>query len=149
MFDPQSFLDMQITESNDTVSTPVPVGEYIAMIEKAELRTWTKKDDPSVSGLALDLIWNIDDPAVKEALGRDKVTCKQGLMLDLTESGALDMGKGKNVGLGRLREAVDLNTPGQPFAFSMLPGRMAKVVVSHRIYNDQIFAEVKSVVKPS
>ena len=57
------------------------------------------------------------------------------------------MGKGQNVGLGRLREAVGLNSPGQPFAFSMLTGRVAKVVVKHRIHEDKIFAEVKAVAK--
>ena len=147
MFNPDQFLDMQVTESNDTKVIPVPVGEYIAVISEVKCRQWQSKKDPSVSGLALDLIWDIDDSAVKELLGRDKVTVKQGCMLDITDSGGLAMGKGRNVGLGRLREATGLNTPGQPFSFSMLNGRLAKVSVSHRIDGEQIFSEVKQVAK--
>lgn len=147
MFNPDQFLDMQVTESNDTKVIPVPVGEYTAIIGEVKCRQWQSKADPSKSGLALDLIWEIDDSAVKELLGRDKVTVKQGCMLDITESGGLDMGKGRNVGLGRLREATGLNTPGQPFSFSMLNGRLGKISVSHRIDGDTIFAEVKQVAK--
>ena len=147
MFNPDQFLDMQVTESNSTEAIPVPVGEYTAVIGEVKCRSWQKKDDPSVSGLALDISWDIDDESVKELLGRTKVSVKQGAMLDLTESGGLDMGKGRNVGLGRLREAVGLNAPGQPFSFSMLVGRMAKVKVEHRIDGDRIFAEVKAVTK--
>lgn len=147
MFNPEQFLDMTVTEANSTQSVPVPPGEYIAIVDSVKVRTWASKEDPSKSGVTLDLTWMIDDYAVKEALGRDKVTVKQGVMLDVSDSGGLDMGKGRNVGLGRLREATNLNTAGQPFAFSMLPGKMAKVVVTHRIAGDQIFAEVKQVSK--
>lgn len=147
MFDPNQFLDMQVTEANSTSSTPCPVGEYMAIIDEVKPRQWQKKDDPSKSGLALDLIWNVDDANVKALLERDKVVVKQGIMLDLTDSGSIDMGKGKNVSLGRLREALGLNTPGQAFSFSMLKGRVAKVQVSHRVDGDQIFAEVKAVAK--
>ena len=147
MFNPDQFLDMQVTESNSTEAIPVPVGEYTAVIGEVKCRPWQKKDDPSVAGLALDITWELDDEAVKELLGRSKVTVKQGAMLDLTDSGGLDMGKGRNVTLGRLRDAVNLNQAGQPFAFSMLVGRIAKVKVDHRINGDQIFAEVKAVAK--
>lgn len=149
MFNPEQFLDMQVTESNDTKLIPVPVGEYTAVAEKVAVRQWTSKKDPSQSGLTLEIVWDIDDPAVKELLGRDKVSVKQGVMLDLTEGGTLDMGKGKNVGLGRLREAIDLNAPGTPFAFTMIPGRLAKVSVSHRVDGENIYSEVKGVARLS
>lgn len=151
MFDPNSFLDSTVTESNSTVSLPVPVGEYTAVAGSPTVRTWTSKEDPTKSGMTLEIPWEIDSQEVKELLGRDKVSVKQGIMLDLTDTG-LDMGKGKNVGLGRLREAVGLNVPGQPFAPSMIAGRIAKVVVSHRIdKNDPnvIYAEIKAVTKLS
>jgi hypothetical protein len=147
MFSPEQFLDMQITESNDTKTIPVPVGEYTAVAEEVKCRPWQSKKDPSMSGLTLDIKWSIDDPAVKELLGRDKVTVNQGIMLDLTDSGGLDMGKGRNIGLGRLREALGLNAPGQPFSFMMISGRVAKVNVSHRIDGENIYAEVKGVAK--
>ena len=147
MFNPDQFLDMQFEGQNDTKVVPVPAGEYTAMIEEVKVRQWQGKADPSKSGLTLDIQWSIDDPSVKELLGRDKVTVKQGIMLDLTDAGGLDMGKGRNIGLGRLREALDLNQPGRPFSFTMLTGRVARVSVTHRIADDNIFAEVKQVAR--
>lgn len=147
MFDPNAFLDMQVTETNDTKVIPVPVGEFVAVADKVDCRQWQSKADPSKSGLTLDITWLIDDAGVKETLGRDKVTVRQGIMLDLTESGGLDMGKGRNVGLGKLREGLNLNQPGQPFSFSMIPGRVVKVSVSHRIDGENIYAEVKGVAR--
>lgn len=147
-FDPNQFLDMQFTDANDTVLRPVPVNEYVAVCDKCELRPWTSKDDPTKSGLALDLQWEIDDAALQEELGR-KPKVKQGIMLDMTADGTgFDMGKGRNVGLGRLREALGLNTPGQPFSFSMMPGKVAKISVTHRVDKNNpevIYAEVKAV----
>lgn len=147
MFNPEQFLDQQFTEANDTKLVPVPVGEYTAIAGEVKCRQWQSKADPSKSGLTLDITWEIDDPAVKELLGRDKVTVRQGIMLDLTDSGSMDMGKGRNVGLGRLREALNLNQPGQAFSFSMIPGRLAKVAVTHRIDGENIYAEVKSLAR--
>jgi hypothetical protein len=102
--------------------------------------------DASQSGIALDVIWEIEDQDVKTYLGRDSVKVKQGIMLDLTPEGKVDVAKGKNIGLGRLREAVGKNDAG-PFSFSSLPGLFAKVAVSHREYNGDIFADIKSVAK--
>lgn len=152
MFDPNTFLDMSVQEANSTVSTPVPAGEFIGLIEDVKARPWAKKDDPSVSGMALDIIWNVDDAGVKQLLERDKVSVKQGVMLDLTPEGGLDMGKGKNVTLGRLRDALGLNTPGQPFGFKMMIGRAARIKVTHRTdpkNPEAIFAEVAAVAKIS
>lgn len=145
MFDPSQFLDMSIEGANDTKVIPVPAGEFIAISEKIEFRPWTSKKDPSKSGITLEIHWLVDDNNVKEMLGRDKVSVRQGIMLDLLDSGGLDMGKGKNVGLGRLREALKMNNPGEPFAFTMIPGRVAKVKIDHRVDGDAIYAEVKGI----
>jgi hypothetical protein len=143
-FDPQAFLDSSITEANDTKVIPVPAGEYLAVLEKVTPRQWQSKDGTQ-SGIALDIIWLIEDADVKSFLGRDEVKCKQGIMLDVLPSGALDMSKGKNIGLGRLREAVGMNKPGQAFSFQNLPGNSAKVSVKHRLVEEDVFAEVKNV----
>lgn len=144
MFNPDTFLQATTTEVNDTKKIPCPAGEYIAVVEKVEARPWQSKDGLK-SGVALDITWAIDDPAVKETVGRDNVQVRQGLMLDLLESGGLDMGKGKNVALGRLREATGLNVPGQPFSPTMFAGRAAKVTVSHRVDGEDIYDEIKKV----
>lgn len=146
-FDVDAFLQStQITEANSTATIPVPVGEYPAAISEVKIVQWSKKDG-SASGLKLQIVWQIEDEAVKALLDREKVAVRQDVMLDLTETGGLDTGKGKNVTLGRLREAVDLNVPGMPFSFPMLPGRMAKVVIKHESYNDTILAQVSAVAK--
>ena len=144
MFNPDIFLQGSVTESNDTKKIPCPIGEYTAVAEKVEARQWQSKDGLT-SGIALDITWSIDDPAVKEVTGRDNVSVRQGLMLDVLDNGGLDMSKGKNIGLGRVREALGLNTPGQPFAPSMIQGRAAKVTVSHRVNGEDIYDEVKKV----
>lgn len=148
-FDPNQFLDMQFDSVNDTKVVPVPVGEYLAVAMEVKPRPWQSKADPSKAGIALDIVWSIEDQGVKALLDRDEVKVKQGIMLDMTEAGGLDMGKGKNISLGRLREAIDQNRPGQPFAFSMITGRMAKVLIAHRVDGDQIYSEVKAVTKPA
>ena len=146
-FDPNQFLDMQVTESNDTVLRPVPIGEYVAVATSVECRPWQGKNDPTQAGIALDIKREIDNAELEAELGR-RPTVKQGIMLDMAESGGLDMGKGRNVGLGRLRAALDLNKPGQPFSFSMVTGRVAKVKVAHRPDKNNVeivYAEVKEV----
>lgn len=154
VFDPTAFLDLQVTESNDTKLIPIPPGEYVGQVEKVDVRPWQSKDGLK-SGLSLDVTWNIDDQRVKEATKRDKNTVRQGCMLDTTDTTppGLDMGRGKNVALGRLREAVGLNANGAAFAFRMLEGRAAKLQVSHRpderpgAQPGDVFADVKGVAK--
>lgn len=151
MFDPNEFLQQTVEGVHDTkLINPEDnmAGEgYQILATKVECRTWQKKDDPSVSGLALDILWEILDEGVKTHCNRDKVLVKQGIMLDLTDSGQLDMSKGKNISLGRLREALDMNVAGQPFSFSMIEGRMAKGFVQHRVVGEDVYAEVKRVGK--
>ena len=146
MFDPNSFFEQVITEIGSTEAVPIPAGEYLATIDKKEVTTWQKKDDPSVSGLKLKITWSLEDQAVRDLLGRDKVVVVQDIMLDTTETGGLDMGKGRNVELNRLRAAVDLNVSG--FSFHQLDGRMARVTVKQdQDKNDpqKFYARVKAV----
>lgn len=145
-FDPQSFLDSSVSGSNDTKVIPVPVGDYQGVIDKVLPRQWQSKDG-STTGIALDVFWLVEDANVKAALGRDTVICKQGIMLDTTPQGGLDMDKGKNIGLGRLREAVGKNDPNELFSFSMLPGLAATISVSHRVNGEETYSEVKGVAK--
>ena len=143
-FDPNTFLNQSYDEALDTKVTPCPVGEYLALAEKVEIKSWAARDGSS-SGLKVEVVWDIQDDSVKQMLGRDTVRVRQQQMLDLTDTGQLDFGKGKNVGLGRIRAALNLNTPGEPFAFSMIQGRMAKVKVSHRPVGEDLYDEVKAI----
>jgi hypothetical protein len=134
-FDASSFLDASVTGQNDTKITPCPIGDYTGIIDKVNARQWTARDGTS-SGVTLDVTWLIEDEGVKKELGRDTVTVRQGIMLDINAEGTgLDMGKGKNVGLGRLREALNMNKPGQA----------GLVSVSHRIDGEDVYSEIKKV----
>lgn len=127
-FDPKLLLDAQQTEANSTVKIPIPAKEHLAVITAVDIRSGNK-DGKDWS--FLDVTYDIDDPEVKALLGRDKVQLTQGVGLEFTAQGGLDYSKGRNVRLGRLREATGLNTPGQPFSFRMLVGKPVKIVVSH------------------
>ena len=144
-FDADQFLNSSVTGANSTKVIPVPMGDYQAVIEKITPRQWQSKDGTQ-TGISLDVFWLIEDQGVKDYLGRDTVSCKQGIMLD-TIHGGLDMSPGKNVGLGRLREAVNCNDGTTAFSFHPLPGQMARVTVKHRIDGEDTYAEVKAVAK--
>lgn len=145
-FDPNTFLQQSFEGEASTKTLPVPEGEYPAIIDKVDIKTWQTKDG-SNSGLKLELVWDIQDEEVKELLGRSKITSRQQIMLDLTEAGGLDLGKGKNVTLGRLREAIGKADPTAPFSFPEFQGLMAKVAVKHRIDGDNIYDEVRGTTK--
>lgn len=144
-FDPSAFLNTAYNEANSTEIVPVDEGEYQALAGEVTVSQWVSSKDSSKSGLRATIPWEIDNETQRVKTGRDKIIVRQDLMLDTTPNGMLDMGKGKNVGLGRLREALGLNKPGVPFQFQMITGRAAKIKVSHREYEGRIFEDVKGV----
>lgn len=140
VFDPDMFMNQQTTESSSTVYTPVPEKEYQGVIK--EVKAGTAGDKP-----VLNITWAIDDQEAKDATGLDEPTVRQTIWLDLTPAGGLDMGKGKNVGLGKLREALGQNEPGRPWSPGMLSGQVAQITVKHRAGKEpgEVFADVKAV----
>jgi len=137
-FDPDLFLSAQTTSALDTQSIPVPEGEYNAVIKDVVIRQ--AKDS-----VILDVKWAIDDASVAAATGIKEPTVRQSVFLDMTASGGLDDSRGKNVQLGRLREAVKQNIAGQPWAPAMLAGNVARVTVKHRIVGEAIYTDIKGV----
>lgn len=121
MFDIDQFMSSATTEANSTSLEPIPVGEYTGIIDEVKL---TPRDDR----YPLDITWVLTDADLQAKLGRDRITVRQTVWLDMKPEGGLDTGKGKNVGLGRLREALGLNAPGKPFSLSMLRGAGPAIV---------------------
>jgi hypothetical protein len=148
IFDPDSFLASTVDSANDTTVQPLSPGEYNAQVEELKFREVTGKDgDPRY---ILDVIYDILDDGAKKELGREKITVRQTLWLDVTSQGQLDTAKGKNISLGRLRSAAGLNDPGKPFAPVNLKGCVVKVQTTLRADNRDPsiqYAEVKSVGK--
>jgi hypothetical protein len=149
-FDPSAFLDTQITEPS-VKRNPIPAGtDVVAVIGEPKMRAWQGKADPSKSGIACDVPLEIDlsaYPDLATHVGLPKITLNDSIMLDTTDDGQLDMAPGRNGKLRRYREALDMNSPGQPFSFRAMQGRMIKVKVKHRTYEGEIYDDVDSVAK--
>lgn len=146
-FDPETFMQTEIAGSLDTKMIPVPEGQYTARIEKVDARK-IKPRDGGEERLVVDITWEIDDQdsSVQQVTQREKNTVRQSLFLDLTSEGGLDMGKGKNIQLGRLREALDQNGSGH-WSFAMLQGQYAMIFVkqTHDNDKDETYANVVKV----
>lgn len=153
MLNPQEFLGMTMQGANATKLELIPEAEYTAQIgvDGLDLKSfkYKKGDREGQDGYRMTVKWEIDDPdgSLERTLGR-KPTQIQSIMLDVTEQGSLDMGKGRNVGLGRLREAVGQNTDGKPWQPAMLIGQRAKIKIKHTINkeNGDMQAEVEKVL---
>jgi len=147
-FDPSSFLDVTITEPS-VKRAPLPAGrDFVGIIGEVKARKWVGKADPSKSGVVMDVPIELDLSAYPDVnIGATKVTLTDGIMLEMTDSGGIDTAKGKNGKLRRYREALEMNTAGQPFSFRAMQGRTIKVKISHRTYEGDIFDQVDSVAK--
>jgi hypothetical protein len=140
-FNPDQFMNTQIEGESSTKYEPIPPGSYQASIAKVESKL--AGDKP-----VLDVTWQTTDPAAVEATGMDTPTVRQTIWLDINEAtGGLDMGRGKNVGLGKLRAALNQNNPGQAWAPGMMIGQAALIEVNHRSGKEpgEIYANVKAV----
>lgn len=153
VFNPEQFLGAQFTDANSTELLPIPEGEYIAVTEPVTAESFKsfdikRGDRAGQKGYMLILSWNINDEngQLKELLGRAP-KARQSIMLDIGPGGTLEFGKGRNVGLGRVREALNQNLTGRPWAFSMLGGAVAKIKVKHRMDGGNTYSEVSEVVK--
>jgi hypothetical protein len=126
-FNAEAFLNATAEGAMETRRTPIPDKPegYIAIID--DLKPKMINDQ-----VAVDIFWLIDDAALAEQLSLKKVTVRQTVFLDIDAYGKLEIGTNKNVQLGRVREAVGLNTPGKPFQLAMLKGAgPARIMVSN------------------
>jgi len=147
-FDADTFLNSTVSGSNSTKIIPCPQGDWFAVIEKVGARQ-IQQDGGARTSIVLDVTWLVEDDNAKAQAGRDNLSVRQSVFLDLDASGGIDVAEGKNVGLGRLREALGLNDPSVAFSFNQLPGRTAKIQVAHRDDPkdaENKFADVRAVV---
>lgn len=145
MLDPNQLLSGAITGANSTNLSPVPEGEFQATVQSVSIRDfqYKKGENAGLTGYALDVLWEILDPQVKEQLGRVP-TVKQSMILDLNGD-AIDMSEGKNVGLGRLRAATKQNEAGRPWSPTMLQGSVAIIQTKQRMDGENIYTDVSRV----
>jgi len=135
-FDPKAFMDTTVTGAMETKFPKIPENKdgYKAYIKDYDGRVAKYKDKQTgadTEAPVLDVTWVIDDEGVRNETGLPEPTIRQSLFLDLNSAGQLELGTGKNIQLGRLREALGQNDPAKPWSFSMLRGATAKVAIKH------------------
>tara|TARA_Y100000310_G_scaffold344774_1_gene459393 strand:- start:2029 stop:2472 length:444 start_codon:yes stop_codon:yes gene_type:complete len=124
-FDPDVFLNTEIEGAMETKFTPVPAGEHEAFIDDIAMRE--VNDTP-----VLRVTWKVPNEALAAELGVDDIQVNDDLFLDIEADGRLMFGPNKNIKLGRLREALGQNKPGETWGFSQLRGAgPTKLIVSH------------------
>lgn len=131
-FNPESFLESQYEEELSTSVDPCPEGNYPGQINDVDAKTIeiTKGDRAGESAVVMSVIWEVLDDAVRAQLDRPNVRVKQDFFIDLDAAGQISTEKGKNVRLGRLLEALDLN--GKKWSPKGLIGQTAMIRVVHR-----------------
>ena len=148
VFDPNTFGAMTFEGEMSTEAVPVPVGDWTFIIKKHKITAWQSKDDPNNKGLKVSFTCSTSDSDVVQKTEREENILTYEVMLDLKEDGGLDFGKGKNVRLGRLREATGLNEPGMRWSFDSFDGRTFLGKVGHDPYEGRLIAKIKDVVLP-
>lgn len=131
-FNPEAFLGQQVTEAHETRMVLVPEGTALGQIKSLNVRKLDATgDNPERYILAIQ--WAVLDDEVKRITGLNEPTVPQDIWLDTNASGGLESGPGKNVSLGRLREAVGQNKPGKAWAMSHLNGALANLIIKHEV----------------
>lgn len=125
-FDPDTFLNQEVTGQNEVKYTPVPIGEYQAYIDDLSMDSY--EDQP-----ILIVHYALLSEELKATLGLEKPTVQDRIFLDMNEDGSLAFGINKNVRLGRTREAVNQNDPKKKWNFNMLRGAgPVMIMVDHK-----------------
>lgn len=147
-FDPNTFLSATMTEALEK-RPPLPEGDYTAVLGEPKVRVSQGKKDPTKSYTFLDIPHTVEVPADVQASLQlpATITLTDSMILDITESGMLDVAPGRNGGLRRYREALDMNKPGEPFSIQAMNGRPIRTKVKHELYNEQIQERVGGIAK--
>lgn len=149
VFDPESFGLTEINGATSTERIPIPEGEYLATVKDLVLPP-RKIDTAEGPRWVTGIVWEIDDQNVRDITGQPRPRCRQDMWLDINEQGGLDMGKGKNVDLGKARAAFGLNDPSKPFRFDHFRGKAARILVKNNTQKDganagQVFSNVTKI----
>lgn len=147
----EEFLQTTTDSELDDHLEPCPPGEWLAVTGKPEIHdfVFAKGDRIGETGYRMTVKYTIQDQEVLDHCQREVVSVTQSVLLDLTEDGTgLDMGKGKNIGLGQIRTALGQNEPGQAWSPAMIEGQPIKVKVKGDIWDERPTAKVSAVTAP-
>jgi hypothetical protein len=145
-FDANALLNAVTTAATSTEYSLLPQGEeFTGLIKEVKLETGSKDGRDWAKA---NIMVEASGQKVRDALnnGRDKVTIRYGLFLDISESGGLASGPGSNVPLGRLRDAVGQNKAGDPWKFQDLVGQNIIFTVRHRKVDEEVFQDIAKIL---
>lgn len=150
MFNAEQFLHTETDSALDTKRIPIPLEQgdtFAGLVEKVDFHEAQGRKDPTKFYVFADITWALQvSDAVIKATGREKVTVRQSLIVDVNEAGTgIDWSKGKNIQLGRVREACGQNADGTPWAPNMLVGATASVKIKHRVDGEDTYDEVDAI----
>lgn len=152
-FDPNIFLQAEQTEVNEKrqllpVENPEdPTGWYTAVIGEVKTDSGTigKGDREGQPWLAMLIPLKVDvPPSLRDSLKLpSQLTFTDRAFVDLTPDGkGIDNGPGKNRRQKEYRDALDMNKPGEPFAWYRIQGRPVKIKLNHEQGQDGEMREV-------
>lgn len=153
-FDPQSFLDAQTSEVNER-RPPLPVenpaspdGLYTAIIGEPTTKTGEKDGKPWVS-ILVPLQIEVPQQLQEDLKLQPQLTLTDRVFVDLTPAGTIDNAPGRNRGQRNYREALDLNKPGDVWAWRKAQGGVVKVKIQHDMYEGNVQERIGGVYKRS
>lgn len=129
-FDPNVFLNQELSGASEVKYTPIPEGDYKGYIDDIGLDSYEDTPILVITYALLD-----DDNKLKTLLGLDKPTVQDRLFIDVNADGSIAFGPNKNVKLGRVREAVGQNDPKKKWQFNMLRGQGPVLLKITHTYN--------------
>lgn len=149
-FNPDSLLDITSDAPMSTRENLVPEGDYEGEITKVAGRQ-TTSDKGTYNWLDVTVSVNgncmtPDGRLLSDIIMRPSTILRYSMSLDLNDAGGLDAEQGKNVALGRLREAVGQNAKG-PWTPRNLIGARARFTVKHRFDKQdpsKVYQEIRS-----
>ncbi len=147
----EEFLQTTTEAALDDHLEPCPPGEWTAVTGKPAIYDFVfqKGDRVGETGFRMTVKYTIQDQEVKDHCERDVVSVTASILLDMTDDNTgLDMGKGKNIGLGALRSALGQNVPGAAWSPAMIEGQPIKVKIKAGVYEERVTAEVAAVTAP-
>lgn len=159
-FDPNLFLDATTDQVNTrrpplpTVNPERPDGAYVAVIGEIKTDTGTieKGENAGRPWIAMIVPLTVEVPQrVQDALGikleKGTITLTDRVFLDLTPQNTIDNSVGKNRRQRMYRDALDMNKPGDVWAWRKAVGQVIAVKVDHEIYNNEVQERVGAILK--
>lgn len=139
-FDAEAFLSSTVTAPMSTVHVLCPEGEYQAFVDDGDkaidfntITSGPSSKTPGKEYFQVAILFAIANEAVKAQLKREKVLVPMKIFLDMKEDNSgLDLSEGKNVGLGRLRKALNQNDGSAWSPLRMKGAGPVVVKVAHR-----------------